>query len=69
MSSWVLRVFGVLLLATALGLALSRAPDRPVETLVARWAPAPSDFMMLSSFPLASWCVKSMPADPVRSSK
>ncbi|MBK6471037.1 MAG: alpha/beta hydrolase [Betaproteobacteria bacterium] len=40
-----LRVVGVLLLATALGLALSRAPDRPVETLVARWAPAPSDFI------------------------
>ncbi len=45
MANWMLRVVGVLLLATALGLALSRAPDRPVETLVARWAPAPSDFI------------------------
>jgi pimeloyl-ACP methyl ester carboxylesterase len=45
MANWVLRVVGVLLMATALGLALSRAPDRPVETLVARWAPAPSDFI------------------------
>ncbi|MDP1902179.1 MAG: alpha/beta hydrolase [Rubrivivax sp.] len=45
MSAWLLRVLGVLLMLTALGLALSRAPDRPVETLVARWAPAPSDFI------------------------
>jgi pimeloyl-ACP methyl ester carboxylesterase len=43
--SGLLRIFGVLLLATALVLALSRAPDRPVETLVARWAPPPSDFI------------------------
>jgi len=41
----ILRIFGVLLLLTALALSLSRAPDRPVETLVARWAPAPSDFV------------------------
>lgn len=45
MANWVLRVVGALLMATALALALSRAPDRPVETLVARWAPAPSDFI------------------------
>ncbi|MBA4175228.1 MAG: alpha/beta hydrolase [Leptothrix sp. (in: Bacteria)] len=45
MTNWVLRLVGVLLMATALGLALSRAPDRPVQTLVARWAPAPSDFI------------------------
>jgi hypothetical protein len=36
---------GMLLMLTALVLALSRAPDRPVETLVARWAPPPSDFV------------------------
>ena len=30
---------------TALALPLSRAPDRAVETLVARWAPPPSDFI------------------------
>lgn len=45
MGTILMRIFGVLLLLTALALALSRAPDRPVETLVARWAPAPSDFV------------------------
>ena len=45
MAAKLLRVFGVLLMLTALALALSRAPDRPVQTLVARWAPAPSDFV------------------------
>ena len=39
------RVFGVLLMLTALAVVLSRAPDRPVQTLVARWAPPPSDFI------------------------
>jgi pimeloyl-ACP methyl ester carboxylesterase len=38
------RLFGLLLILTAVALALSRAPDRPVETLVARWAAPPSDF-------------------------
>ncbi len=42
---WVVRIIGVLLMLSALALALSRAPDRPVQTLVARWAPAPSDFI------------------------
>ena len=42
-----LRLLGFLMLATALALPLLRAPDRPVETLVARWAPPPSDFMDL----------------------
>jgi pimeloyl-ACP methyl ester carboxylesterase len=45
MSGWIVRTLGVLLLLTTLVLALSRAPDRAVETLVARWAPAPSDFI------------------------
>jgi pimeloyl-ACP methyl ester carboxylesterase len=41
-----LRLVGALLIATALGVSLSRAPDRPVQTLVARWAPTPlSDFI------------------------
>ncbi|WP_374569500.1 alpha/beta fold hydrolase [Ideonella sp.] len=39
------RAFGVLLMLTAIAVPLARAPDRPVETLVARWAPAPSDFV------------------------
>lgn len=43
--SLLLRIFGVLLLLTALAVSLSRAPDRPVESLVARWAPPPSDFV------------------------
>ena len=45
MAAWAVRTLGILLMLTALGLSLSRAPDRPVETLVARWAPPPSDFM------------------------
>ena len=45
MSAWLLRLVGVMLMATALVVALSRAPDRPVQTLVARWAPPPSDFI------------------------
>ncbi|MFO1326041.1 MAG: alpha/beta fold hydrolase [Rubrivivax sp.] len=45
MMAWILRAVGVLMMLTALAVALSRAPDRPVETLVARWAPPPSDFV------------------------
>lgn len=47
MSRWLPRALGALLLLTALALALSRAPDLPVEALVARWAPPPSDFVDL----------------------
>jgi pimeloyl-ACP methyl ester carboxylesterase len=39
------RGLGLLLIAAAAGFALSRAPDRSVESLVPRWAPAPSDFL------------------------
>jgi pimeloyl-ACP methyl ester carboxylesterase len=45
MLSWIRRAVGVLLVLTALLMAMSRAPDRPVETLVARWAPPPSEFI------------------------
>ncbi len=45
MSGWILRLVGVLLMLTALAVAVSRAPDRTVESLVARWAPPPSDFI------------------------
>ena len=45
MGGMALRVIGVLLMLTALAIPLSRAPDRAVETLVARWAPPPSDFL------------------------
>jgi pimeloyl-ACP methyl ester carboxylesterase len=44
-SDFLLRAFGVLLLLTTLAIALSRAPDRSAESLVARWAPPPSDFI------------------------
>lgn len=39
------RLLGLLLIAAAAGFALSRAPDRSAESLVPRWAPAPSDFI------------------------
>ena len=45
MSNFLLRAFGVLLLLTTLAVALARAPDRSAESLVARWAPPPSDFI------------------------
>jgi pimeloyl-ACP methyl ester carboxylesterase len=47
MTSLALRLVGLLLILSAIAVALSRAPDRPVETLVARWAPPPSDFVDL----------------------
>ena len=45
MAGLLLRLLGLLLIAGAVGVALSRAPDRPVQTLVARWALPPSDFV------------------------
>ena len=45
--TWLLRLLGVLILLTVLALSWLRMPDRPVETLVGRWAPAPSDFVEL----------------------
>jgi pimeloyl-ACP methyl ester carboxylesterase len=45
MAARLLRLFGLLLMLTALAVALSRAPDRPVQALVARWALPPSDFI------------------------
>lgn len=45
MTNLLLKAFGILLMLSALALTLSRAPDRAVETLVARWAPPPSDFV------------------------
>lgn len=47
MTGWLLRGLGLLLMLSALALALSRAPDRPVQSLVARWALPPSDFIDL----------------------
>ena len=45
MAGVLIRIVGVLLMLTALAVPLVRAPDRAVETLVARWAPPPSDFV------------------------
>jgi pimeloyl-ACP methyl ester carboxylesterase len=45
MTALLVRSFGVLLLLTALAVALSRAPDRSAQSLVANWAQAPSDFI------------------------
>lgn len=39
------RVLGVLLILTAIAIPLMREPDRSAESLVARWAPPPSDFI------------------------
>jgi pimeloyl-ACP methyl ester carboxylesterase len=41
------RLIGVLLILTSVAMALSREPDRSVESLVARWAPQPSQFIDL----------------------
>ncbi len=45
MKALALKLLGALLFLTAVAMWLSRAPDWPVETLVARWAPPPSDFI------------------------
>lgn len=47
MAQWLVRAAGVLLVLTALAVALTRAPDRPVDTLVARWALPPSQLIDL----------------------
>jgi pimeloyl-ACP methyl ester carboxylesterase len=45
MKALALKLVGALLFLTAIAMWLSRAPDWPVEALVARWAPPPSDFI------------------------
>jgi pimeloyl-ACP methyl ester carboxylesterase len=45
MKALALKLLGALLFLSAIAMWLSRAPDWPVETLVARWAPPPSDFI------------------------
>ena len=50
MSRWVKIVGGAVLALGVLagaGVAMSWAPDRPVDTLTARWAPAPSQFVQV----------------------
>jgi pimeloyl-ACP methyl ester carboxylesterase len=45
MKALALKLLGALLFLTAVAMWLSRAPDWPVEALVARWASPPSDFI------------------------
>jgi pimeloyl-ACP methyl ester carboxylesterase len=45
MKALALKLLGALLFMTAIAMWLSRAPDWPVQALVARWAPPPSDFI------------------------
>ncbi len=45
MSDRPLRLFGLMLMMLALAVPLAQAPDRAVQSLVARWAPPPSDFV------------------------
>ncbi len=48
LGSWTLRLIGVLIFIAAIGFGATKAPDRPLETLVARWAPPPSQFIDLN---------------------
>lgn len=41
------RLLGGLIVVLSLAVGMSYTPDRPVQTLVARWAPWPSDFIDL----------------------
>ncbi len=47
MTAWLLRLLGGLMMVSAATLLLTHAPDRAVETLVARWALPPSDFLQV----------------------
>lgn len=40
-----LKALGILLMLAALAFAVSKAPDRSLQSLVPRWAPPPSDFI------------------------
>ena len=52
MKSLLPKLLGLLLLATAIAIAVSRAPDRPAQSLVARWAGPPSDFLEVKGMPV-----------------
>ncbi len=47
LAAWGLRVFGVLMLVGALAFGATKAPDRPLQQLIVRWALPPSDFIDL----------------------
>src|SRR5450759_1292280 len=44
-AKWTVMALAALLALFALAVGLTWAPDRPVETLTARWAPPPSTFI------------------------
>lgn len=46
-SNALIRTAGILLLLLAACVAAFKAPDRPLESMVARWAPPPSQFIEL----------------------
>ncbi|WP_310385501.1 alpha/beta hydrolase [Roseateles sp.] len=48
LSENLLRLLGLLLLVGALGIAATKAPDRPLESLIQQWAPPPSEFIDLN---------------------
>jgi pimeloyl-ACP methyl ester carboxylesterase len=50
--TWLLALVALLLLAVTAGLAVFWAPDRPVESLVERWAPPPSQFLAVGGMPV-----------------
>lgn len=45
LSELLLKGLGLLLMLAALAFAVAKAPDRSLESLLPRWAPAPSDFV------------------------
>jgi pimeloyl-ACP methyl ester carboxylesterase len=45
--AWLRKLIGALLILTAIAVSLSREPDRPVESLIARWGLPPSTFVDL----------------------
>jgi len=64
LSELLLKATGILLMLAALGFAVSKAPDRSLESLVPRWAPPPSDFVELDGL-LVHYRDQGPSSDPV----
>ncbi|MFG6466678.1 alpha/beta fold hydrolase [Roseateles sp. BYS87W] len=45
LGEWALKALGIVLMLAAMAFAVSKAPDRPLDSLTPRWAPPPSDFL------------------------
>lgn len=45
--AWLRKLIGVLLILTAVAIPVAREPDRPVDSLIARWGLPPSTFVDL----------------------